>query len=385
MLHSEFNGERLKEARLFNQRTISEIADLLGVTKQMVSKYENGQSSPSLDSIFQLVQELKFPREFYFTKDKYSLDSNGTFFRSRYTSTQKEKIPSEYSKKYTAVIRDYLSEFLDFPELDWTLSNKDLSPTGYAEFIRREWGLGENPIIDVMNLLEEKGFVVTTVSNQSDKVDAFSSSVIIENNKYFVILLEGNNYSFYRQQFSLAHELGHWLMHEGVYNPQELDKESYKEMENEANEFASAFLLPEKSFSNNLKKNLNQIEQYLNLKRYWNVSISMMIMRAKNIGLISTEDYVKLQRQLNYRGWRKEEPLDNIKASKPIALKQAIQLLVENNIVEGYEIPREIMKKYGLALPTRMIEQLTDVKRGYLEYSAPQIVSLAALKEKKAK
>lgn len=385
MLHSEFNGERLKEARLFNQKTISEIAESLGVTKQMVSKYENGQSSPSLDSIFQLVQELKFPREFYFTKDKYSMESNGTFFRSRYTSTQKEKIPSEYSKKYTAVIRDYLNEFLNFPELDWRLSNKNLSPTEYAEFIRKEWGLEENPIIDVMNLLEEKGFVVTTVSNQSDKVDAFSSSVIIDSNKYFVILLEGNNYSFYRQQFSLAHELGHWLMHEGIYNPQELDKDSYKEMENEANEFASAFLLPKTSFSNSSNRNLNQIEQYLNLKKYWNVSISMMIMRAKNLGLISTEDYVKLQRQLNYRGWRKEEPLDNIKASKPIALKQAIQLLVENNIVEGYEIPREIMKKYGIALSARMIEQLTDVKRGYLEYSTPQIVSLAALKEKKAK
>ncbi|MGF2145385.1 helix-turn-helix domain-containing protein [Vagococcus fluvialis] len=385
MLHSEFNGERLKEARLFNQMTISEIADLLGVTKQMVSKYENGKSSPSLDSTFKLVQELKFPREFYYTRDKYSLHTQGTFFRSRYTSTQKEKIPSEYSKKYTAIIRDYLNEFLDFPELDWNLTNKSMSPTEYAEFIRKEWNLEEKPIIDVMNLLEEKGFVVTTVSNQSDKVDAFSSSVMINENKYFVILLEGNSYSFYRQQFSLAHELGHWLMHDGIYNPQELDKESYKEMENEANEFASAFLLPEKSFSNNSKQNLNQIDQYLNLKRYWNVSISMMIMRAKNLGLISTEEYVKLQRQLNYRGWRKEEPLDNIRASKPIALKQAIQLLVENNIIEGYEIPREIMKKYGLALPTRMIEQLTELKRGYLEYSAPQIVSLTALKEKKAK
>lgn len=384
MLHSEFNGERLKEARLFNQKTISEIADLLDVTKQMVSKYENGKSSPSLDSIFKLIQELKFPREFYFTKDNYSINSNGTFFRSRYTSTQKEKVPSEYSKKYTAVIRDYLQDFLDFPELDWSLTNKEITPVEYANLIRKEWELEDKPIVDVMNLLEEKGFVITTVLNQSDKVDAFSSSVTINNNKYFVIILEGSGFSFYRQQFSLAHELGHWLMHEGLYNPQELDKDLYKTMEREANEFASAFLLPEKAFTKSIMKNPTQIDQYLNLKRYWNVSISMMIMRAKNIELISTDDYVKLQRQLNYRGWRKEEPLDNIKSSKSVALKQAIQLLVENNIIEGYEIPREIMKKYGLPLPTKMIEQLTNIKNGYLEYSEPQIVSLAALKEKRA-
>ncbi|MGV7366292.1 hypothetical protein PJH52_29520, partial [Mycobacterium kansasii] len=80
--------------------------------------------------------------------------------------------------------------------------------------------------------------------------------------------------------------------------------------------------------------NPRQIDFYLSLKKIWNVSISMMIMRARNLDIISTDDYIKLQRQLNYRGWRKEEPLDNIKRiSEPIALKQAVQILVENNII----------------------------------------------------
>ncbi|MDA3974619.1 XRE family transcriptional regulator [Enterococcus thailandicus] len=383
MLNGNFNGDRLKEARRFNRKTISEIADMLNVTKQMISKYENGKAAPSLDSVFVLIKELGFPREFYYSEDNYSLSSEGTFFRSRYTSTQKEKIPAEYSKKYTGIIRDYLNDFLDFPELDWRLTQKDYSPTEYADFIREEWGLEDKPIIDMMNLLEEHGFVVSNVKSDSKKVDAFSSYVEINKNRYFIIMLEGENFSFYRQQFSLAHELGHWLMHQGVYNPQDLDSDSYRLMEDEANEFAAAFLLPRDAFSRTVSANPKQIDFYLNLKKTWNVSIAMMIMRTRNLEIINTDDYVKLQRQLNYRGWRKEEPLDNIKrTSEPIALRQAIQILVENNIIEGYEIPREIYNRYGVALPNRMIEELTNVEQGYLEYKEPEIISLKDIKNR---
>lgn len=383
MLNGNFNGDRLKEARRFNRKTISEIADMLNVTKQMISKYENGKAAPSLDSVFVLIKELGFPREFYYSEDNYSLSSEGTFFRSRYTSTQKEKIPAEYSKKYTGIIRDYLNDFLDFPELDWRLTQKDYSPTEYADFIREEWGLKDKPIIDMMNLLEEHGFVVSNAKSDSKKVDAFSSYVEINKNRYFIIMLEGENFSFYRQQFSLAHELGHWLMHQGVYNPQDLDSDSYRLMEDEANEFAAAFLLPRDSFSRTVSANPKQIDFYLNLKKTWNVSIAMMIMRTRNLEIINTDDYIKLQRQLNYRGWRKEEPLDNIKrTSEPIALRQAIQILVENNIIEGYEIPREIYNQYGVALPNRMIEELTNVEQGYLEYKEPEIISLKDIKNR---
>ncbi|HEL7534999.1 TPA: helix-turn-helix domain-containing protein [Enterococcus faecium] len=385
MFNGIFNGDRLKEARRFNRKTISEIADMLNVTKQMVSKYENGKAAPSVDSVFVLVKELGFPREFYYSEDNYSLLSEGTFFRSRYTSTQKEKIPSEYSKKYTAIIRDYLNNFLDFPELDWSLTQREYSPSEYAKFIRKEWNLGDKPIIDIMNLLEEQGFVLANVKNNCNKVDAFSSHVVINRHRYFVIMLEGESFSFYRQQFSLAHELGHWLMHQGVYNPQDLDNENYRSMEDEANEFAAEFLLPKAAFLKTISGNPTQIDMYLNLKKTWNVSIAMMIMRARNLGIVSTEDYAKLQRQLNYRGWRREEPLDNIKrTSEPIALRQAIQILVENNIIEGHEIPREIYNQYGVALPSRMIEELTNVEHGYLEYKEPEIISLKDIKKRNA-
>lgn len=381
MFSESFNGARLKEARRFNKKSITDIADILKVSKQMVSKYENGKAVPNFDSIFILIKELGFPREFYYSRDGYSLSTEGTFFRSRYTSTQKEKKPAEYSKKYVAIIRDYLSNFLDFPTPDITLAQKDYSPDQYAKYIREKWNLGEKPIVDMMNLLEEQGFVLSNVENNSEKVDAFSGNVGINENNYFIIMLEGNNFSFYRQQFSLAHELGHWLMHEGVYNPQDLDRDMYKMIEDEANDFAAEFLLPNYAFSKMVSINPNQIDFYVNLKKTWNVSISMMMMRARSLGIVNTEEYIKLQRQLNYRGWRKEEPLDNIKKiSEPIALKQAIEILVENDIVKGHDISSDIFSHYGVPLHNGMIEKLTNVERGYLRYSEPEIISIKNLK-----
>ena len=81
--------------------------------------------------------------------------------------------------------------------------------------------------------MEEKGFVISRIDTQSDKVDAFGSAVKVNNNEYYVVMLEGTDYSFYRQQFSLAHELGHWLMHENSKTPQDMGAIEYKQMEDE--------------------------------------------------------------------------------------------------------------------------------------------------------
>ncbi|PTJ90640.1 helix-turn-helix domain-containing protein, partial [Mammaliicoccus sciuri] len=94
-MNSSFNGERLKEARLFNKLSITELAEKLNVTKQMISKYENGKSIPSTEKSLLLNGILNYPREFFYTKENFNYESKGTFFRSRLTATRKSKIPAE--------------------------------------------------------------------------------------------------------------------------------------------------------------------------------------------------------------------------------------------------------------------------------------------------
>lgn len=378
MVQISFNGERLREARLFNKMSITQIADLLNISKQMVSKYEKGRATPSEESLEILEKELRFPRDFFFGNDNFSLTSTGTFFRSRYTATQAEKLPAEINKNYVALIKDYLGTFIDFPELDWELSGLDLTPKEYANYIRNKWELGDRPIDNLSLLMEEKGFVVSRIDTQAEKVDAFGSAVKVNDNEYYVVMLEGTDYSFYRQQFSLAHELGHWLLHENCKSPQDMGAVEYKRMEDEANEFAAEFLLPSDSFKRSIIGHENDIEYYRYLKRIWQVSISMMVMRSKSLNIIDSNEYVNLYKKLSYRGWRKKEPLDSTKLiSNPLSLKQSVELLVENGIVT--DISADIYKIYNKLLPNFLIENLCNLDSGYLEeltQNYPNIISL---------
>ncbi|MDA6083001.1 ImmA/IrrE family metallo-endopeptidase, partial [Escherichia coli] len=68
-----------------------------------------------------------------------------------------------------------------------------------------------------------------------------------------LFILFGNDRSVpSRIKFTLAHELGHFLLHKSVKKEDFNKKDVYKRMEEEANHFASAFLLPAETFSNEL-------------------------------------------------------------------------------------------------------------------------------------
>ena len=103
MLQISFNGERLKEARLFNKKSITQIAEFLNVSKQMVSKYEKGRATPSEESLEILEKELKFPRDFFFGNDNFSLSSTGNLvYIENYAGHGTNKAAVEAMVRYAA-------------------------------------------------------------------------------------------------------------------------------------------------------------------------------------------------------------------------------------------------------------------------------------------
>ncbi|WP_102694165.1 XRE family transcriptional regulator [Rummeliibacillus pycnus] len=358
-----FNGSRLKEARLYNKLSITELAEKLNVTKQMISKYENGKSEPTFEKSLQLFKILDFPREFFYSEDISKVENKGTFFRSRLTATQKSKQPASILLKYTVIVRDFLEGYLEFPELlHVDLDNDEqLDFETLATLLRKKLGIGDQPIEDIVEIAESMGFTVINTDYQEDKVDAFGSLNKINDNEYYVIAT-GHSSSFYRQQFSLAHEIGHWILHQDL-NPQELDKDEYKTMEEEANRFASAFLLPKDTFTMDLtKKIIDDIDSYYSLKKIWKVSMAAMIKRARDLDIISSEQEIKLYKQMHYRKWKNPEPFDNTTpVPEPVVFKQAFELLIDNNILKGHEIPLKIAEEYNLFITNKMLAAISGV------------------------
>lgn len=359
----QINGKRLKEARLFNHLTMSALADQIGVSKQAISKYEHNKIEISSAVFQKIVQVLNFPLYFFTDFEKVPYQDDGTFYRSRLTATQSEKQPSKTYKKAAAYLRDYFENYIDFPELDTKLELEE-SPENAANELRRIWNLDDQPISDIVDLMERHGLIIVNVDFNSNKIDARSGYVEIGEKQYYIVLVNGKKQNFFRDQFTLAHELGHYAMHAKLYHPQEdLMGQDYRNIENEANQFASAFLMPKDSFKSDLTKNrFINIDTFINLKSKWNVSIAAMVHRAHDLKLIDDKEYIKLQKQISYRGWRTKEIMDDEKImSEPKALNQAFELLEEHGVVHPKDLNDKLREMYGIVFPNEILSQILGI------------------------
>lgn len=160
----------------------------------------------------------------------------------------------------------------------------------------------DKAINNVTRCLERLGILVTGLAlpSLSDRVDGISTPR--RGDLPFVVTLDLDKPGD-RLRFSLAHELGHILLHT-VHRPSRgVVRES------EADAFASAFLLPRKPLLDELAPTLT-LAGYSRVKANWGVSIQAIIRRARDLQVIDESRYRSLHIQLSSRGWRTNEPVE---------------------------------------------------------------------------
>ncbi|WPC24716.1 ImmA/IrrE family metallo-endopeptidase [Brachyspira hyodysenteriae] len=148
------------------------------------------------------------------------------------------------------------------------------------------------PIQNFYKLIENLGGTL-------EEVDLIEDAHIEKDDNKFIIRVNKNN-SELRNNFSIAHEIGHLILHMG-YNPKEkkFDKDfednkiyyryGNSREEYEANEFAGAFLMPESKFIEIVNENTNdkQLCSINKVSKYFNVSNQSVISRGKFLGIFS--------------------------------------------------------------------------------------------------
>jgi Zn-dependent peptidase ImmA (M78 family) len=190
--------------------------------------------------------------------------------------------------------------------------------------------------------LEHFGAVVTIFEGVSDKIDAFSyyrtRPIIVRN------LIK---HSPSRARFDLAHECGHIVMHSNadVGSPH---------LEEQANNFASAFLLPRTGFAQEFPKGprLNWTKIF-GLKKRWGVSVQAIIKRAYDLNLISAVQYRNAYVHISRNGWRHREPLEPVPESMEI-IPTAFNLLKQHRhrtasqIASNLKLKCDILSRFGI-------------------------------------
>lgn len=361
------NCERLKEARLFRKMTMADLAQIVGVNKQAISQFENCKNSPEPMTLRRIADALAFPYSFFVEPDPVSTVGN-TYFRALYSSKKKDLAAQQIKAKYLVKIHSILSVKVKFKTLNLPdfISDKAITIEEIAMRTRQYWDLGDTPIPNMVSLLERNGIIVGEFATDSRAIDAFYQYYEESDCPTYCVVLGTDKKSFYRRQFNCAHELGHILLHERYSDLNEIDREEFREREDEANAFAAAFLLPAKAFGNDVAAYPNRLGHYIELKKKWNVSIMAMIMRAYALGYLTANQYSYLMRQMSTRGYRLVEPLDDsVEYKHPYALKQSINLLLTKGNMSNEDI-MNLFSANKFSVSANVIEELLNLDKGTL-------------------
>ncbi len=377
-----FNGSRLKTARQYRGLTVEELSQKINVSKQTISQYENGLiENVPFEKILSLSNELQFPYHYFIQKSSSSVRTGTTYFRSLMKTSKKYRTAQIVKMEHIAEIYAFLNEYLSFPNLnlpDWI--GTITSPTEAAYALRDFWQLGDKPIENIIRTVEQNGILVTTFATDTDDIDAFSQFVELDGSELYLIALSSNKESAARINFDVAHELGHILLHEWSEDEDVISREAFKKKEKEANEFASAFLLPENRFVKEVALDPQNLDYYVQLKRKWKVSIAAMLYRSCSLGIITQNQYQYMMRTMQMKDWRKCEPLDKvIKSPEPSLFSDAIDVLLINNVFSPQELVDELSNT-GLAMNPSELENLLNLKSDTLKSISSPKESIVLLK-----
>jgi len=334
--HANFNPKKMKTARMARGMTMKELSEKASLSRQMISNYESGKTTPSASSVIKIINALNFPSEFFSVED-ITTPGGATFFRSQSAATKRKRDMQEIRLEFVKSIYDTLSNYVNFPkvEIPETL-DKDIEDItdedikAMASELRELWGIASTrPIFNLIELAEVNGIIISEANMSDDKLDAVSKW--IEGRPY--IMLTSNNETAVRRNFNVAHEIGHILLHESVEDIDNYSSNTLKNViEKQANLFASHLLLPDKAFSDSLIS--TNLDFYVELKKYWNVSIQAMIFKTGYLGLINEDQKLYLNKKISWNKWRKKEPYDDIMPiEKPKLLSQVYKMIVDNNVV----------------------------------------------------
>ncbi len=326
-----FNHHMMILARDARGLTQVQLAERLRLAQGTVSKYETGMSQPPAEFVCDLAAVLGFPVPFFYEPGRpYGLPPFHYRRRKKLSAKALARIVAEMN-----IRRMHLNKLLIsfdwktnafIPEIDLDeyhgKAKRRLSTEDAARLVREMWMLPSGPIANMIELLEENGGIVIPCDFGTDLLDAMSQRIDGMPILFFVNI----NAPADRLRHTLAHELGHMVLHT-------LNLKSDEEMEDEADEFAGAFLLPADEIRPQLRR--FDLRQIANLKIYWKVSMAAIAVRADRLKLITPYQSKMFWMEMSKLGYRRKEPNEPPK-EYPKLFRQIVAFHMKKL---GYSIP----------------------------------------------
>ena len=227
----EINYKQIIFAREYRGYSQTELASkIVGLSQSNLSKYEKGIGPLSTDVLNRIIDFLGFPTDFY--EKKISNIAENAHYRRKKGMTKNERSQIDLSNKLLGYIVDQMGESVEFPDMSFRMIDLEdgYTPETVAQYTRKYLGLKDEPVRNIFSLLERNGIIIIELDYD---VDLFDGVSFLTDGGYYVIIIN-KNFSNDHKRFTLAHELGHLIMH----TSNEFLISEYRDKEDEANRFA---------------------------------------------------------------------------------------------------------------------------------------------------
>lgn len=337
------NPTRIAFARRRRGLTQAALATLLEVSSRTVRSYE-GQEPPAPGPRLSAIAEvLRFPEEFFLQDHIEFPDAAAVSFRalSRMSASVRDRALGAGALGMELmhwVEQRFVLPQSDLPDVR-AVAGRSAVPvdpiSAAAADLRMAWGLGTAPIRNLVHLLELHGVRVLSLSIDSLDVDAFSWW---HNDTPFMFL--NTRKSAERSRFDAAHELAHLVLHR--HGGPQLSRSA----EAEADQFASAFLMPADPLLASTAPSV-ALDEILRLKTRWGVSMAAMTYRLHKLGRLSEWAFRTNYSELGRRGMLKKEPMPRPRETSQVLAKVFASLrtdgIVKRDVARDLNVfPEEI-------------------------------------------
>jgi Zn-dependent peptidase ImmA (M78 family)/DNA-binding XRE family transcriptional regulator len=316
-----FNPDAVRLARRAKAMSQVELAVAVGVSQVSVSHWEKGQRVPEPELLDRLATVLGV---LPLTLEDSSLAMTTPMFRAAGVTTKKDERRIEGRTELARLAASRILEEVDVSaDLPWPSADDPLGsgPEEAAAALRRVWRIPPGPIADLTTFIEASGTLVLRVDFGHPKVEAAYAHPRRDARRWILMNTYATDWA--RQRLTVAHELGHAVLHHwdafNVPDESEREKQAYR--------FALALMVPARDFILDIAHTARRWEDFLRLRPKWGVSAAALARRARDLELLDPAAYRSLNIRRRNAGHWKQEPGSDGELERPSVFPEAVSLL----------------------------------------------------------
>ncbi|HEU4326653.1 MAG TPA: XRE family transcriptional regulator [Roseiflexaceae bacterium] len=298
-------SQQLRQLRLARGLSLEALARQMGdiVTRQALSKYEQGKAQPTPVVLQRLAAALGVKAADLYREPGFQIQFIAYRKRSRLSQRDQAQVQSLVAEAIQQRVRLQqtlgLGQAQDIPVQSLPVATPEQAERA-AEDLRARWALGLDPIGHLTAVLEERHVHVVGLAAH-DLFDGVAAVVRdADGGVLAATVVTRQGAPGERQRLSLAHELGHLV----------LEVDPALDAEKAAFRFGAAFLAPADTLRREAGERRAQIgeEELLLLKQRFGMSMQALLLRLRDLGVISEGYCRQWFIDLRQRGWATREP-----------------------------------------------------------------------------